>query len=151
MSLKQRIQDDLKTAMLAGDRFTTDVLRGLKSAILYEELALNKRDVGLADAEVEVVFAREIKKRLESAELYDKGGNAESAKKERGEADIIRRYLPTPLDETEVKKIIDDIIASTGAEGMQAMGQVIGAAKKEVGTRADGAVIAKLVKEALQK
>lgn len=149
MSLKQTIQDDLKAALLSGDRFAGDTLRTLKAAILNEEVALGKRDPGLSDQEIEKVVAREVKKRGESAALYEQNGRPELAETENREAEVLRKYLPEQLSEEKLREIITNVIAQLGVSGPQAMGQVIGAVKKEVGTSADGATLARIVKELL--
>ncbi|HMI09825.1 MAG TPA: GatB/YqeY domain-containing protein [Candidatus Saccharimonadales bacterium] len=149
MALKQRIQDDLKAALLGGDRFAAETLRGLKAAILNEEVAKSKRDEGLEDAEIEQIVAKEVKKRNESATLYEQNDRAESAADERREAEILSIYLPTQLGEEEVKAIIEAAIKQLGANGMSDMGKVIGVVKSKVGNTADGATVAKLVKEQL--
>lgn len=149
MALAARINDDLKTALLGGDRFAAQVLRGLKAAILNEEVAAGKRDQGLDDASIEQVVAREIKKRNESASLYEQNDRAEQAADERREAEILSAYLPAQLSEDELKSVIDETIKKLGATSPADMGKVIGAVKAEVGTAADGATIASLVKQAL--
>jgi len=149
MALKQRIDNDLKAALLGGDRFVAETLRGLKAAILNEEVAQNKRDAGLDDASIEVIAAKEVKKRNESAALYEQNMREDSAADERREADILSQYLPKQLSEVELKTIVDAKVAEVGATDAKMMGLVIAAVKKDVGTAADGATIAKLVKEAL--
>ena len=149
MALTQRIQDDTKTALLGGDRFVGETLRNLKAAILNEEVALGKRDDGLSDAEIEKIIAREVKKRNESATIYEQNDRSEAAKQERLEAEILSRYLPTQLSENEVRQVVEAKVAALGATDAKAMGQVIGAVKAEVGNTADGAMIARLVKETL--
>jgi uncharacterized protein YqeY len=150
MALKQRIADDLKAALLGGNRFATETLRGLKAAILNEEVAQNKRDEeGLDDNTIEQIVAKEIKKRNESAALYDQNNRQDSAADERREADILSVYLPQQLNEAELKTVVDAKVTELDATDMKMMGQVIGAVKKEVGNTADGSMIAKLVKEAL--
>jgi len=149
MALKQRVQDDLKAALLSGDRFATETLRGLKAAILNEEVAQSKRDEGLDDAQIEQIVAREVKKRNEAAALYDQNMRQDSAADEWREAEILSRYLPTQLSEAELKTVVDAKVTELGATDMKMMGQVIGAVKKDVGNTADGAMIAKLVKTAL--
>lgn len=151
MGLRQQLDDDIKAAMLAGDTLRLDTLRGLKTAILYADVAAKKRDSGgIADDEVIGLFAKEAKKRQESAELYQQGGSPERAEKELTEKDIIETYLPAQLSEAELGEIIDKAIAESGADGPQAMGKVIGTVKAQVGNSADGSVIARLVKERLQ-
>ncbi len=149
MALKQRVQDDLKAALLGGDRFVAQTLRGLKAAILNEEVAEGKRDEGLNDEAIEEIIAREVKKRNESAALYDQNMRQDAAADERREAEILGRYLPEQLSEAELKTIVDAKVAELGAADAKMMGQVIGAVKKEVGNAADGAMVAKLVKEKL--
>lgn len=149
MALKRRIADDLKAALLGGDRFAGETLRGLKAAILNEEVAQGKRDEGLSDPEIEKIVAKEVKKRNESAALYEQNMRQDSADDERREADILGNYLPKQLSEAELKMVVDAKVAELGAHDGKAMGQVIGAVKGEVGNTADGALIAKLVKEAL--
>jgi uncharacterized protein YqeY len=149
MSLKARIESDVKTAMLSGERFTADTLRSLKAVILNEEVAQGKRDVGLDDATIEKLIAREVKKRAESATLYDGAGRQELADNERNESKILEQYLPEQVSEADIKKVVDETIATLGVSGPQAMGQVIGAVKGKLGNTADGATVARLVKEAL--
>lgn len=149
MALKQRIENDIKAALLGGDRFAVETLRGLKAAILNVEVAENKRDTGLDDAVIEQIVAKEVKKRHESATLYADNGRPESAESERKEAEILSVYLPVQLDEDELKQVIASKVNELGASGMQGMGQVIGAVKAQVGNTADGATVARLVKEAL--
>lgn len=150
MALKQRIDDDLKAALLGGDRFKTETLRGLKAAILNEEVSQNKRTEGLGDLASEQVVAREIKKRSESALIYEQNGREDMAADERREADILRVYLPTQLDDEKLQSIIDAVITQIGANGMSDMGKVIGTVKSKVGNAADGARLAELVKQALR-
>ena len=145
----QRIADDTKAALLGGDRFVAEVLRGLKAAILNEEVAQGKRDTGLDDTAIEQIIAREVKKRNESATLYTNAGRTELAETEIKEAAVLQAYLPEQLSEAELTTIIEKIIAEKGLSGPQAMGQVIGAVKQQVGNTADGATVARLVKQIL--
>ena len=149
-TLKDRIQADLKSAMLARDTLKTQTLQGLKAAILNEEVAQKIRETGLDDNKVEQLIARESKKRDEAAELFEKGGNQASADKERAEKAILSVYLPEPLSEAEIQKIVDEVVAEIKPVGPKDMGRVIGAVKSRIGNTADGAVVAKLVKNSLQ-
>ncbi len=151
MALKERITDEMKAALLGGNRFVGDTLRNLRGAILDEEVAAGKRDEGLTDEEIEKVVAREVKKRHESAKIYRDNERPELAEPEEQEAAILQQYLPEQLSEAELQVIIEAKIAELSASGPQAMGQVIGAVKKEVGNTADGALIAALTKRALTK
>lgn len=149
MALKATIQDDMKAALLGGDRFVGDTLRNLKAAILNEEVAQGKRDEGLSDEDIEKIIAREVKRRNESAAIYEQNGRPELAEGEHKEAEVLSRYLPKQLSEEKVREIVEAKISELGADGPQAMGQVIGAVKQEVGNSADGAVVARIVKQAL--
>lgn len=149
MSLKKRIEDDLKAALLSGDRQLVEVLRGLKATVLNEEVAKGKRDEGLADEDIESLIAREVKKRIESANIYEKANREELAVAERSEAEILGMYLPDQLSEEEITTVVNRVIRETNANSPAAMGQVIGMVKKELGNKADGALIAKIAKNAL--
>ena len=147
--LKQRLTDDIKAAMLTGDAASVECLRGLKSAILYAEVAAGKRDDGLNDNEIEVLFAKEAKKRQESADLFVQGGSQERADKELSEKLIIEQYLPKQLSAEEIRSIVENVMQEVNPTDMSAMGQIIGEVKKRCGSAADGALIAKVVKEKL--
>lgn len=149
MVLKDKINDDLKAALLSGDRFRGEVLRSLKAVILNEEVAQKKRDEGLDDGTIEQLIAREVKKRNESADIYDGAGRSELADNERKESEVMSEYLPAQLSEAEIEAVVTRIISELGVNSAAGMGQVIGAAKKELGNTADGSVIAKIVKNAL--
>ncbi len=151
MALKEQIQNDMKAAILGGNRFEADVLRDLKAAVLNEEVAQGKRDEGLADGEVERIIAKEVKKRQESIQLYDANGRPELAEAERKESSVLERYLPQQLSEHEVTEIVTATIEEMGATGMQSMGMVIKAVKDKVGNTADGALVARIVKQQLNK
>ncbi len=149
MSLKTQLDNDIKAALLGGDRFRADTLRGLKAAILNEEVAQNKRDEGIDDAGFEQITAREVKKRLDSVQQYIAAERPELAETEQAEAKILEVYLPAQLSEEDIKVAIDDTIGELGVSGPQEMGQVLGAVKGKLGNAADGGTIARLVKEAL--
>lgn len=149
MALKERIRDEMKAALLGGDRFVGDTLRNLNAAILNEEVACGKRDEGLDDAVIEKIIAREVKKRNESAKLYRDNGRPELAEPEEREAEVLSVYLPQQLSEDEVSQMVDEAISSQGASDQTAMGQVIGAVKKAAGNSVDGAMLARIVKEKL--
>ena len=148
MALKEQINNDLKTALLGGNRFAGEVLRGLKAVMLSEEIVQNKREQGLDDATIEQLIAREVKKRNESAVIYDGAMRPELAENERAEAKIMSVYLPQQLSESDIIAVIKRVINELGVTSPSAFGQVIGAVKKELGNTADGATVAKLVKDA---
>jgi uncharacterized protein YqeY len=147
--LKQRIDQELKKALLEGNKTLVTTLRGLKSVILYAEVAKGNRDQGLSDEDILVLFAKESKKRQESADLYIRGGSRERADAELEEKRIIDAYLPKQLDDDELGSLVDAAISETGATGPQAMGQVIAAVKQRAEGQADGGRIAAMVKERL--
>jgi len=147
--LEEKLEQDIKTALLARDAQRVSTLKQVKSVLLNVKVASGKRGSGLSDDEVLPVLAKEAKKRQESADLYIQGGNQERADAELAEKSIIEAYLPAQLSEDEVIRLIENIISETGASGPQAMGPVIGQVKKLAGPGADGATIARLVKEKL--
>ncbi|MES2630852.1 MAG: GatB/YqeY domain-containing protein [Patescibacteria group bacterium] len=149
MALKAQLDNDLKAALLGGDRFRAEVLRGLKAVILNEEVSQGKRDEGLDDTTIETLIVREVKKRADSASQYEAAGRPELVEAETAESKVLEEYLPQQASEEEVKKVIIETIAAMGVSGPQAMGQVIGAVKGKLGNSADGGTIARLVKESL--
>ncbi len=148
-TIKQRLEEDLKKALLAGDKDLVTLLRGLKSAILYEEVAKNKREEGLADSEVVSVFQKEAKKRQDSADLYEKGGNNERRDLELKEKSIIQTYLPEEMSDEELNALIEKAIASNGPLTQQTMGVIIGEVKRRADGQADGGRIAAAIKQRL--
>lgn len=149
--LKQQLEQDIKTALLTGDKGRATVLRGLKSAILYVEVEQGKRQDGLTDPEIVALFAKEAKKRQESADLYKKGGNDASAEAELAEKAIIESYLPEQIDDEALIAVIDRTVADMGSVSVQDMGRIIAAVKQKTAGQADGARIAQLVKERLTR
>lgn len=149
--LKERIEQDLKQALLSGDKTLVTTLRGVKSVILYAEVAEGARDTGLSDEAIEKLLQKEAKKRQESADLYRQGGSEEKALAEESEKRVIEKYLPEQLSEADVAKLVDAEVAKLGDVSPQHMGQLIGAVKAASKGAADGALIAKLVKERLSQ
>lgn len=147
--MQEQIEKDLKQALLSGDKAKAETLRGIKSALLNEAISAGARDRDLSDDQIRRILARESKKRSEAAELYKQGGAADRASAELAEKAIIDSYLPKQMSETEIAKIIDEEITIAGSPTMQDMGRIIGAVRVRTGSRADGAVIAKLVKDKL--
>lgn len=145
--LKDRLNQSLKDSMLAGDKARTEVLRGLKAAILQEEVAKGIRGTGLPDDQIEQVMAREVKKRAESADIYSQNGRQELADTELAQKAIIEEFLPKQLTDEELNEVVTSAIAELG-DGAQ-MGPIIGKVKAKVGTSADGARIAAAVKAKL--
>ena len=149
MTLKEQIRNDMKAALLGGSRFEGDTLRNLMAAILNEEVATNKREEGLEDAEIEKLIAREVKKRRESISMYEQNDRADLAENEKNEIAVLEKYMPEQLSEGDVRAKVDEVVAGMGEVNMQQIGQIIGAVKAQLGNSADGALIAKVVKEKL--
>ncbi len=136
--------------MLSADKESTSVLRSLKSAILYEEVAKGVRDTGLPEDDVLRILSKEAKKRQESADLYVQGGNQDRADAELAEKKIIEQYLPAQLSEDDIRALIDAVVAEQGPVSKETMGATIAAVKQKSEGAADGAVIARLVKDRIQ-
>jgi uncharacterized protein YqeY len=149
--LKQQIDQDLKEALLKGNKDLVMTLRGLKSVILYAEVEQGKREAGLGDDEVTRLLAKESKKRQESADLYKQGGDEVRAVKELEEKKAIDVYLPQQLSDEALKELINAVVTELQVSSPQAMGQVIGAVKQRSQGAADGTRIAQFVKERLQQ
>lgn len=150
--LKQQLDQDLKSALLAGEKARATTLRGLKSVILYAEVAQSARDKGLSDEEIVALFAKEVKKRQESADFYKQGGADERAAAELAEKAIIEKYLPKQLSDTELSDFVSEVISDLGAaKSPQLMGQVIAEVKRKTAGQADGGRIARIVKERLSE
>jgi uncharacterized protein YqeY len=146
--LKDKLNADIKTALLAGDKPRAEVLKSLKSAILYEEVAQKVRDQGLKDDQILLVVAREAKKRAESAAQYTQAGAEDRAATELAEKAILEEYLPAQLTDAELAEAVTAAAAELGADAAN-LGKVIGAVKAKVGPAADGARIAAAVKATL--
>jgi uncharacterized protein YqeY len=150
-NLKQRLQADLTAAMKARDEIATSTIRMVRAAVTNAEVAGDEA-VELTDDQVLAVLQSEAKKRIESAELYDENGRADSAARERAELEVIERYLPAAMSDEELASMIDEEItaaAARGAEGGKAMGMVIKAVRERAGAAADGSRIAAAVKSKL--
>jgi uncharacterized protein YqeY len=149
LTLEQKLERDIKDALLAGDKVRATTLRTLKAVLLNDKVAKGKRDSGLSDEEVQATLMKESKKRQESADLYKQGGNDQKAADELAEKAVIDSYLPEQLGEAEIAAMIDEAIAATGASGPQDMGKVIGQVKGKAGAAADGGLVARIAKEKL--
>lgn len=147
--LKQQIQEDLKNAIFAKDENKLSTIRMLKSAIQYYEIQKGGAGYEATDEDVIDVIGKEVKKRKESIELYEKGGRTESAEKEREEAKILEGYLPQQLSENEIAQFVDAAISQTGATSIQDMGKVMGALMPKTKGKADSTLVSNLVRQKL--
>ena len=147
MSLRDEILRDTKEAMRSRDRPRVEALRMLSAALKNDEI---ERRRTLSEDEEMAVLRRQLKQREESAEAFRKAGREEQAQAEDTEAEIVRRYLPTPLSNEEVTRIVEEAINEVGATSMKDMGAVMGRTTARAGNRADGRRLAQLVRERLQ-
>ena len=146
MTLRERIQSDITTAMRSGDALRRDTLRMAESSIYNAE----KRDRrSYSDDEVAGVLAREVKTRRESIEAFRKGGREDLASKEEAEIGILAAFLPEQLSEAEITGLVDEAIAATGAAGPRDLGKVMGWLSPRTRGRADGRAVSQLVGAAL--
>ena len=145
-SLKERLDQDMKSAMREKAQLKLDTIRMLKSAIKYREIELMKP---LDDAGIGGVIASEIKRRRDSVEQYKAGNRQDLADKEQKEIEILQAYQPQQLGEAEVKAKVEEAVKKVGAQGMKDMGAVMKALLPEVQGRADGKLVSDLVKARL--
>jgi uncharacterized protein YqeY len=146
MSLKERLDQDLKTAMREKAQLRLDTIRMLKSAIKYREIELMKP---LDDAGIHAVISSEVKRRRDAVEQYRAGNRPELAEKEEAEIAILQGYLPQQLTQDELRAKVEAAVAATGAQGMKDMGKVMKALLPEVQGRAEGSAVSELVKARL--
>lgn len=148
--LKDRLRADLTTAIKARNEVRSSTLRMVLTAVTNAEVA-GKSSRELTDDDVVGVLVSEAKKRREAAEAFEAAGRDEMAAKERAEAEVLADYLPTPLSEQEIADLVTSAIAQTGAaaEGMRAMGKVMGVVSPQVKGRADGGAVAAEVRRQL--
>jgi len=146
MALREKLDEDLKSAMRAKDSLRMNTVRGLKSAIKYREIELMKP---LDDAGVLQVVTSEIKRHKDSVEQYRAGNRPDLADKEDAEIKILQEFLPQQLTAAEVEAKVVEAIAKVGAQGPKDMGAVMKALLPEVQGRADGKVVSELVKQRL--
>ena len=148
MSLKEKLQNDLTAAMRARDEIKSSTIRMILTSIKNEEVS-GKEARDLSDAEVITVLSREAKKRREAAEAFDQAGAKDRADQERAEGVVIAEYLPKQLSEDEVKALIAQAIAETGANSPAQMGLVMKSLQPKTAGKADGGLVSSLVKAAL--
>ena len=149
MSLKQKIFEDMKMAMKAGETEKRDVLRMLDSMIKNTEIDKMKREEGLSDAEVMEVVGKAVKQRKDAVAQYESGGRPELAEKELKEMEILMAYMPAQLDEEAVRAVVQEIIAQSGAMSKTEIGKVMGPAMAKLKGQADGNLVKKIVEESL--
>lgn len=148
MSLEQEIMTQLKAAMLAKDEAALRSLRAIKAAILLAKTAEGATGEMSSEAEIKLL-QKMVKQRKDSLEIFQQQNRPELAQKEQEEIAVIEQFLPKQLSEEEVRTILGEIISRTGATSPADMGKVMGAATKELAGKAEGKMVASLVKELL--
>lgn len=148
MSLEEKINADLKAAMMAKDQAAMDSLRAIKSAILL--IKTEKGGSGEINEEREMqLLTKMIKQRQESIDIFEKQSRADLADREKAQLEVIKKYLPEQMGEEQVREIVKAAIAATGALSQKDMGKVMGAIKEKVAGKADGKLVAEVVKSLL--
>jgi uncharacterized protein YqeY len=146
VTLIAEIEDDVKEATLARDSARRDALRLILASLRSAEKELQRP---LSDDEELQVLQRERKRRIEAAEAFRAAGRDEQAEKEEGELAVLEEYMPAPLTEDELERIVDDAIAENKATSMRDMGRVMADVMPQIAGRADGSAVGQLVREKL--
>ncbi len=149
MSLKDTVNQDIKSAMKAKDQARLRALRSLKSVILNAEVEEGRSEGALTEDEELKILMKASKQRKDSIQQYKENGREDLAKTEEEELEVIEDYLPKQLSEEELQSEIKKIIEDLGASSMKDMGKVMGLASKKFAGRADGKTISKVVKDML--
>lgn len=165
MSLREKIEADFKKSLLEKDEITLSALRMLKAALIDKEKQkrfqiLSKEKISeeeiekrakLSDEEIIQVVSSQIKKRKESIEAYEKGGREDLAEREKREIEILKKYLPEPLSREEIEERAKETIKELGAKDIKDMGRVMKELSAKLKGRAEGKVMAEIVKDLLSK
>ena len=146
MSLIARMEEEVKQAMLARDNERRDTLRLILSSLKSAEKELQRP---LSDDEELQVLQRERKRRIEAEQAFRTGGRLEQAEGEQRELEVMREFMPEPLEEDELEEIVDDAIAENGATSMRDFGRVMADVMPQISGRADGSEVSQIVREKL--
>ncbi len=146
MSLKEQIKNDIKDAMRAKDTLRRDTLRNINTVIKQIEVDERRE---LNDSEVESILMKYIKQREDAIAQFKEAGRDDLVAKDQAEIDIIKSYLPKPMEDSELEETIKTIIQELEATTMKEMGKVMSKAKEIIGSRADGGRISQIVKRVL--
>jgi len=146
MTLKEQMKSDIKDAMRAKDGRKRDTLRNIQASI--KQIEVDERRV-VSDEDVEKILLKYAKQREDAILQFREAGRDDLVEQDEAELELVRSYLPQPLDDDELEEIIKDVISSVGATSMRDMGKVMGGAKEAVGSRADGGRINIIVKKLL--
>ncbi|MGQ0794226.1 MAG: GatB/YqeY domain-containing protein [Deltaproteobacteria bacterium] len=151
MSLRQRIPEDIKSALKNKKTVELSTLRMLQAAVINREIDKKRVQSGLSDEEIIEVVGTELKKRKEAAEAFIKGGRADLADGERAEAEVLMAYMPKQMTDAEIREEVIRAIAEAGARSAADLGRVMRAIAPRTKGKADGALVNKIVKEELEK
>lgn len=146
MSIQERLVEDLKLAMKAGDRIKIDTIRLLRANLKDAEIAQMRK---LSDEDAVKVLMNAAKKRKEAVEAYRAGAREDLATKEQHEFEIISVYLPQQMTEAEIETVVRQVITSSGAAGIKDLGKVMSEAMKELRGKADGKLVQQVVRNLL--
>lgn len=152
MNLKEKIISDFKRVFKAGEEIKISVLKLLQSEIHNAEIAKRtklKKESSLDEGEIIDVISREIKKRKDAIELYERGGRMELAEKEKKEMEILMAYLPEQLSEEEIRNLVKKAIEQSGATSVKEMGKVMAILIPQIKGRADSSLVSGIIKEKL--
>lgn len=149
MSLEQKIMADIKAAMLAKDSKKLEALRAVKAALMLEKTKSGASGSTISEEDEIRLLQKLVKQRKESAEIYHGQGRTDLAEPEEFQSTVIEAYLPRQLEVEEVRKIVAQIIETTGAQSIKDMGRVMGEASKQLAGKADNKTVANIVKELL--
>ncbi len=148
MSLQAKIMEEMKAAMKSKDTVALESLRAVKSALLLANTDAGAKEELSEEDEIKLL-QRLVKQRKESAAIYKEQGRADLAEPELAQAAVIEKFLPAQLSNEEIEKVVGEVIAQTGAEGMKDMGKVMGIVSQKLAGQADGKTISNIVKAKL--
>ncbi len=146
MSLEEKILEEMKQAMKANDKIRLSAIRMVRSSLKNREIELRRK---LEDEDIFKVIQGMVRKGEESIELFLAGGRNDLVEKEKAEIEVFKSFLPQPISQEEILRIIDETIQETQASSMKDLGKVMKAVMPKLGGKADGKVINQLVKERL--
>lgn len=147
--LKEKLQEDLKQAMLAKDETTVSTLRMVLSSLNYYEIQKGGAGYKASDEDVMTVIQKDAKQHRDSIEQFSSGNRQDLVDKEANELRVLEKYLPEQMSEEEIKKLVDEAVNETGASSLQDMGKVMGVLMQKTKGKADGSLVSKLLKERL--
>ena len=147
MSLQKQVMDKMKEAMKSKDKVALTALRALKSAFMLANTEIGTGEI--TEAEELKIIQKQVKQRKDSAVVFSEQGREDLAAPELAEATILEQFLPEALSNDEIEKVVKEVIAKVGAEGMKDMGKVMGMVSRQLAGQADGKAISMIVKKTL--